>query len=450
MRFFSHDRSLLRSTMATLSDQWPLLLAGPILRRVDPELVAVWVALKEPRAVRLRVWQGIIDAGVGMGTFEGPAPLSQGGTFTRRVGDHLNVALVVARPQAPLLPGTLYSYNVSLAKVDPPAGGGEPDLAHFTAAEDLKSIGLLLPASGLGLPHEPLGYQPGFLPTFATAPADLEDLRILHGSCRLIGLEGNDGLSWVDDLILEWFDDPNHDARTRPHQIFHTGDQIYADDVPVSFLAMINAVGRELIGTAPPDRQTAPPREHVPTRYPFIMDPKLVKVMQDPLEKAAAQDNIKLANELFNADPDKAAKALKRRMAQASRLNDPCQTIQLSLLAGGLMQQGSDVVLRRDPDIVVSKDGSVNLWPADLLHFPAGLRANLMKCEAKFTSGLETDVDRSVGHLISVGEYCAMYLLMWSNACWSFQPAAKETDPPAKPTLPDLKAVFDVPVLEIL
>ncbi|MFN2165839.1 MAG: hypothetical protein ACK2U9_06220, partial [Anaerolineae bacterium] len=203
-----------------------------MLRRVEPELVSVWVALKEPRAVRLRVWQDIVDAGLGTTIFEGPAPLTQAGTFTRRVGDHLYVALVVAKPQAPLLPGTLYSYNVSLAAINTPVGSGDgPDLTKFETLADLKMLGLLAPASGQDRPHEPLGYQSGFLPSFATPPADLEDLRILHSSCRRIGYEGNDGLSWVDDLIQDWFEDPNRDPRTRPHQSFHTGDQIYADDV---------------------------------------------------------------------------------------------------------------------------------------------------------------------------------------------------------------------------
>ena len=36
-------------------DQLPLILAGPILRRVAPDQVAVWVALRKPRLVRLEV-----------------------------------------------------------------------------------------------------------------------------------------------------------------------------------------------------------------------------------------------------------------------------------------------------------------------------------------------------------------------------------------------------------
>ena len=34
----------------------PLILSGPVLRRVEPESVSVWLALKQPRAVTLRVY----------------------------------------------------------------------------------------------------------------------------------------------------------------------------------------------------------------------------------------------------------------------------------------------------------------------------------------------------------------------------------------------------------
>ncbi|MET0577771.1 MAG: hypothetical protein ABW122_03875, partial [Ilumatobacteraceae bacterium] len=50
--------------------------------------------------------------------------------------------------------------------------------------------------------------------------------------------------------------------------------------------------------------------------------------------------------------------------------------------------------------------------PVDSAHFPAGHRLELTKRAAQFTSS-----DGS-SHLISLGEFAAMYLLVWSNACW--------------------------------
>lgn len=58
----------------------PLLLAGPIVRRVEPGLASVWVAVRSPGSVELRLWEGLVDAGTGEGVlFEGrrrwrPAP----------------------------------------------------------------------------------------------------------------------------------------------------------------------------------------------------------------------------------------------------------------------------------------------------------------------------------------------------------------------------------------
>ena len=37
---------------------FPLLLAGPLLRRVEPRLVSVWVALSRQCRIGLTVWQG--------------------------------------------------------------------------------------------------------------------------------------------------------------------------------------------------------------------------------------------------------------------------------------------------------------------------------------------------------------------------------------------------------
>ena len=36
----------------------PLILAGPILRRIEPNLVSVWLALSEAASVQLTLWEG--------------------------------------------------------------------------------------------------------------------------------------------------------------------------------------------------------------------------------------------------------------------------------------------------------------------------------------------------------------------------------------------------------
>ena len=151
----------------------PLLLAGPILRRVDPNLVSVWLALSEPAKVSLVVYEGVATA-ANATPFVTSAPED-----TWRLGDKLHLALVSARiPETAgksLQPDTLYSYDLSII-----AGGRPHDLASLNMLRDATAS-----ESPDGHAHLALGYQPDVLPSFAPCPSKLPDLRILYGSCRL-------------------------------------------------------------------------------------------------------------------------------------------------------------------------------------------------------------------------------------------------------------------------
>jgi hypothetical protein len=157
-----------------------------------------------------------------------------------------------------------------------------------------------------------MGYEPGFLPTFQLPPIELTDLRILHGSCRRITQTMEDGMAWVDDLIK---DARLNDQLHRPHQLYLTGDQIYADDVPLPLLPQLIERGREVLGN----------NEFLPTRWP---GPR------------------------------------------------------------------------------------VTYWPADAFHFSPAIREAIITSEARFTT-----VDYH-SHLMSFGEFAAMYLFCWSNVLW--------------------------------
>jgi hypothetical protein len=230
---------------------WPLLLAGPIVRRVEPGYVSVWVALKEPRAVRLSIFEAPVDTGPGGTIFAEPASLMNGITRTVRVGANLHVAVADASSPDPLLPGHIYAYNVSF---------GPHGSEGFAATEDLRSLLLLRdhrpvepPATEpppadpqpFVLPYLALGYEPNLLPTFVLPPDDLAGLRVVHGSCRRPAARVPDLLTSLDEQI----EAARTDAAARPHQLFMTGDQIYADDVAPALLHLCTAVGNELMGT---------------------------------------------------------------------------------------------------------------------------------------------------------------------------------------------------------
>lgn len=202
-----------------------LLLAGPIVRRVEPRLVSVWVATSEPCTVRLKVWPDQVSAGVGAGVFDKGGAVATGERPTLRVGAGLHVAVVVAEPAPALNPGSRYSYNVTFTGA---------------ATNDLRSLGLLADTAA----QPAIGYQAGLLPSFATCPVKIEDLVVMQNSCNRMHADGPNLFYVVDELIAASFNDPVH----RPHQLFLTGDQTYSDDVAVSVLAQLNRLGRQMIG----------------------------------------------------------------------------------------------------------------------------------------------------------------------------------------------------------
>jgi hypothetical protein len=313
----------------------PFVLAGPILRRVEPNLVSVWVALREPCTLKLALWEGgQIKPGDRDPLIAGPDPA----TNTLRVGAQLHIATVALKLPAgkTLRAGQIYSYDLTFQT---PAG-----------PQTLKSLGLLKDELGR---HLALGFETDVLPSFAACPPELNQLKIVHGSCRRASANLPDGLAWLDEALLAK-DQAYTDALKRPHQLFLTGDQIYADDVSRPHLFFLNDLGQTLIGTS--------------------------------------QDNT--------------------------------------------------VPIEQLPAVGQS-------FPADLVHFPAGFRLKLTRNEAGMTSS------DGHSHLLSFGEFCAMYLTVWSNACWpdSFADVNQfvpETSPDDLPWFKALKAKGETDLLDAL
>ena len=305
----------------------PLVLAGPILRRVEPNLVAVWIALQQAASVKVGLWENRVsasDADDNSVFFRSPDPVK-----TLRVADKLHLAVVTLRLPSgkTLLPERLYSYDVEIT------------LDGQSAKQTLKSLGLLQndPANadpdGDNAKHLALGFEPEFLPCLVLPPNDLKDLKVVHGSCRNIDTSFPDALAWLDDLFTR--DRAYESAIKRPHQLFLTGDQIYADEVPRPLLSMLATTAQTLIGSTV---------EQLPFR----------DTTQQPATVATAA--------------------------------------------------------------------------ATLTNFPPGRRHTLLVNEG----GMTTTAGGS--HLMSFGEFCAMYLYAWSNVCWEDQlntPPPRESLPPA-------------------
>lgn len=216
----------------TLTNPLPLLLAGPILRGTDAQSVTVWVALSENSTVTLQVYE-MCDGRL-HSSFSGGRPVEdhraqlgplqiEGQRQTLQLGTHLHIAAITAQAQTALLqPGQIYAYNLCIVATQ--------------QTVDLRSEAVQQQGS--------LSYFDHQLPTFALPPAEVQHLKIVHGSCRKPHGGGPDILPVLDDLLAQDADNPNQ----RPHQLFLTGDQIYGDDVADPFLWMALRLSPKLMG----------------------------------------------------------------------------------------------------------------------------------------------------------------------------------------------------------
>lgn len=200
----------------------PLVLCGPMLRRVDPQSVTVFFALRDPRKVTVRVYASEQD---GAGVNE----QQRGTRATVRLAQNVHVVAVTTADTA-LQPLTLYRYQVAfgphaLDETPVPETGENLFIAGVMDASATRAREVLV-YPGAGNPQ---------LPSFVTPPSDPNRLRLVHASCRKAHGEGLDVMPEIDKVVAGTAALPSE----RPHQLILTGDQIYADDVADAVLAII-------------------------------------------------------------------------------------------------------------------------------------------------------------------------------------------------------------------
>jgi hypothetical protein len=200
----------------------PLILAGPILRRTEPDAVTVWVALKHACQVDLKV----------CGTTHGGQQLAdwvlEGSRATMAIGKFLHVVAVTARSAtgAMLSHDRIYAYDLQFTIADQPTQTLQQALCSRK------------------FPKVNISYFKHQAPTFVLPAKQLEHLRIVHGSCRNSHGGGFDALPILDCLLEETAQQPQQ----RPQQLFLTGDQIYGDDVANPLLWVASTLGDLLMG----------------------------------------------------------------------------------------------------------------------------------------------------------------------------------------------------------
>ncbi len=192
----------------------PLILAGPILRRTEADTVTVWLALQQASRVTLKLYATVAGKGQSL-----ERQIGEGENQTIQLGQYLHLVVVTVQLEKDnrLEPGQVYAYDL-----------------YF----DNQEINL-----AKALDNAKISYFDHQLPTFSLPAADLNQLKIIHGSCRKPHGGGRDILSCLDLLI----ETSAHLADERPQQLFLTGDQIYGDDVADPFLWLTQRVSNLLL-----------------------------------------------------------------------------------------------------------------------------------------------------------------------------------------------------------
>jgi hypothetical protein len=198
-----------------------------MLRRVTPTSACVFIALSQSSRVTLTVFR---EEPAGSQNYVAIGDVTRD---TIALGSRLHVLGITAPvPNAQkMVPGEIYSYDLAFD-----LGAGQPPTTLHR--DQFLSAG------------NSIGYG-GRLPSFALPPS-LSKLKLVHGSCRKAGGEGQDMLPLLDRLIAA-----NHlDPFERPHQLLLTGDQIYADDVPACLLTTLRDTAAQLLAWSEPETIT--------------------------------------------------------------------------------------------------------------------------------------------------------------------------------------------------
>ncbi|WP_392885542.1 alkaline phosphatase D family protein [Pseudomonas migulae] len=172
----------------------PPVLVGPLLRRLEPSRLVLWLVGTRPLSLTLRL-QNV-----------GDIRLDTGQCTIIPVGTHAFVHLIDVPLETALPCDTLIEYDLLIDD----AMTGIADWA----------------------PH--LLYGEARCPNFVLR-SRIDQL--LHGSCRKPHHPAADGLLCVDRLLAS-----EHEATERPALLMMSGDQVYADDVAGPMLRAIHAL----------------------------------------------------------------------------------------------------------------------------------------------------------------------------------------------------------------
>jgi hypothetical protein len=231
----------------------PILLAGPVLRRAEPEQVCIWVACSRPVTIKAEIFRFDDELTIpniskknNNDEINNTIPIGLGSSEAIQLGERLYVGLVRVHPilrnkhtnhptkKLSFPTDVLLAYDIELSYYDNISEGYQ-----IKKIERLRDLGLLSGENSLVYNEADMDKP---LPSFFLPGKNT--LNIVHGSCRKLHGKGEDCLSIADKLIATSVSDLNK----RPSALFLTGDQIYADDVAGPLIQHLTNYGIHLLG----------------------------------------------------------------------------------------------------------------------------------------------------------------------------------------------------------
>lgn len=230
----------------------PFLLCGPLLRRTERSDVYVWVATaKETTDITALVFDLSKDA---KGKWNAAAVNIVSVCTTHQLGANLFVSLIQIRlPQGGKFDvNRPYGYDLQFDLKQPEdiytfsfpkPSTTKAKLQKFLFSEIYNHSGNF---SYAGMPY----------PIFVVPDNSKGKSSIIYGSCRRTSGPGSDALNAADKMLVEEWKNwsPAKKGTAPAYVLFHTGDQIYTDDLTEDLFNVVHDLTAELVG----DKETIP------------------------------------------------------------------------------------------------------------------------------------------------------------------------------------------------
>ncbi|MDC3416937.1 hypothetical protein [Aquibacillus salsiterrae] len=202
----------------------PEILSGPLVRRVEPSQINLWLATSKT----FKLEAEILIVEEDEDTFQYTSFKTKTSVESVKLGANLYIHLLTIYPVDDKFPvNQLLAYNIFFI--------GQKKKS------DLASFDLLSTSNPHAIVYPGLEY-----PTFFIN--DQEETELLYGSCRKPHSSGYDALAGADAALEEKYSN----LQKRPSSLFLVGDQIYADDVAHPLSLFIYKLGRALMGKKEP------------------------------------------------------------------------------------------------------------------------------------------------------------------------------------------------------